>query len=50
MVAFVGRYGHQPLDAVLQKELVSIYLLAELVGELMQEEEDSLRSRRETDG
>lgn len=49
-MAFIGRYGHQPIDAVMALPMDRMQLLADQLAELLREEDDAVRSRRETDG
>lgn len=42
MLAFVGRYGHQPLDVAMRLTVPDLELFAECVGELIKEESPKL--------
>jgi hypothetical protein len=48
-VAFLGRYGHQPVNVVLAMPARRFYMLADEVAELLRREKDSMASRLETD-
>lgn len=50
MAAFLGRYGHQSVDVILQMPIRDAAKLMNAVGDLIREENDGMRSRMETDG
>lgn len=50
LVAFIGRYGHQQFGTIQHMSMRSVRLLAAGINELLSEEQDSVRSRMETDG
>jgi hypothetical protein len=43
LVAFLGRYGHQPVEGCLGMTFPDLCSLAESVGELLREESDAMR-------
>lgn len=49
LIAFLGRYGHQQ-QWVLRLTIREMNALAEAVGQLIEDENDAMRRRMETDG
>ncbi len=49
-MAFLGRYGHQPLDVMMRTELSILTELAQAVGELLEAEGDQLHNTVATGG
>jgi hypothetical protein len=45
VLAFVGRYGHQPVDVLLEMTFNELSLLADALQRLMDKEGDPLRER-----
>jgi len=43
MVAFLGRYGHQPADVCLRMPVDDLQRLAREVGKILEEEQRSIR-------
>jgi hypothetical protein len=44
LVAFLGRYGHQPVEDCLHMTFADLCSLAEGVSELLREESDAMRT------
>ena len=44
LLAFLGRYGHQPVDVCLDLPTMDLHQLASGVGEIMEEESNAMRS------
>jgi len=42
LVAFLGRYAHQPADAILQRPLSELRRLADATGTLLEEEGEAM--------
>ena len=47
ILAFLGRYGHQPVTAMLDLTLVDLRELQEFVGDLIDDEGKSVRAGME---
>jgi hypothetical protein len=47
-VAFLGRYGHQPVDVTLSMPVVDMHRLLEAVGQLIEEEGEAMRRAAES--
>jgi len=50
LVAFLGRYGHQSVAALMPLPISEVMNLAEEVGQLIKDDNDAMRTRMETDG
>lgn len=50
LYAFLGRYGHFSLDALCNRPVHELQMLAEEVGELIKQEKDSITTHMETNG
>jgi len=47
LVAYLGRYGHQPVNVVMRMTMREMGLLAEQVNEIVREENESNRGNRD---
>lgn len=43
MIAFLGRFGHQPANVCLDMTMLDLQSLAHQVGELLREESESMK-------
>lgn len=47
MIAFLSRYGHQPIDVLMKRTVTDLTIYAEEVGKLIEEEHKAAKA--ETD-